>query len=45
MEKQKCKQCGKLIEGYSINHVYTLMAQHQIKHDNEKRNNGSTTTN
>lgn len=39
MEKQKCKRCGKVIEGFTFKHVDTLMAQHMIKHDNEDKTN------
>ncbi len=37
MEKMKCFICGKEIEGFTFKHVETLMAQHQIKHKNERR--------
>lgn len=37
MEKEKCKRCVKIIEGFSFKHVDTLMAQHMIKHDNEDK--------
>jgi hypothetical protein len=37
MEKQTCKRCPKVIEGYTKNHVETLMAQHMIKHQNEDK--------
>jgi len=37
MEKQKCKRCEKVIEGYTKKHVETLMAQHMIKHNNEDK--------
>ena len=36
MESIKCKICGKVIEGYTIKHVETLLAQHMIKHRNEE---------
>lgn len=42
MEESKCKRCGKLIEGYTIKHVNTLMAQHSIKHTNEDIKNKDT---
>ena len=42
MEDSKCKRCGKVIEGYTIKHVNTLMAQHMIKHDNEDIKNKET---
>lgn len=42
MEKITCKQCGKVIEGYTKRHVETIMAQHQFKHDNERRNAATT---
>jgi len=32
MEKQTCKKCGKVIEGYTKNHVEHLMQQHDLKH-------------
>ena len=35
MEKTTCKQCGKIIEGYTLLHVRTLLAQHQLKHEND----------
>lgn len=38
MEKQTCKQCGKIIEGYTKNHVEHLMQQHMLKHQREKNN-------
>ena len=37
MEKSKCKECGKIIEGYTLNHVEHLMQQHQLKHDRERK--------
>ncbi len=37
MESKKCKRCKKVIEGYTVKHVDTLMAQHMIKHDNEDK--------
>ena len=35
MESIECKRCGKIMEGYTQRHVDTLLAQHQIKHQNE----------
>ena len=37
MESIKCDECGKVIEGYSSNHVEHLMQQHQLKHQREKK--------
>ena len=31
----KCKKCGKIIEGYTKNHVEHLMQQHNLKHERE----------
>ncbi len=42
MEDCNCKRCGKVIEGYTIKHVNTLMAQHMIKHSNEDLKNKDT---
>ncbi len=39
MEKEQCKRCKKVIEGFTYKHVGTLMAQHMIKHDNEDKVN------
>jgi len=39
MEKRKCVQCGKVLEGYSRDHVEYLLAQHQLKHWREKKKN------
>ncbi len=36
MEKISCEQCGKIIEGYTHKHVFTLLQQHKIKHKNEE---------
>jgi len=50
MEKQTCKKCGKVIEGYTKNHVEHLMQQHNLKHEREEKNaskkykSGSITT-
>ena len=35
MEKATCKECGKVIEGYTENHVNHLMQQHNLKHERE----------
>jgi len=32
MEKITCEICGKLIEGYTENHVEFLMKQHKLVH-------------
>lgn len=37
MEKQKCKKCPKVVEGYSKKHVEYLMMQHDIKHRMEEK--------
>lgn len=37
MEKQECKKCGKVIEGYTENHVEHLMQQHNLKHEREDK--------
>lgn len=42
MEQRTCSVCGKIIEGYTERHVETLLAQHQIKHQNEKREKNAT---
>lgn len=39
MKKDKCKKCGKKIEGYSIKHVEFLMMQHMLKHRREGEEN------
>jgi len=36
MISKKCKKCGKEIEAYTQRHLDTLMAQHEIKHQNEE---------
>jgi hypothetical protein len=38
MIKLKCKEKGrdKVVEGYNQQHAETLLAQHMIKHENEK---------
>lgn len=36
MESIKCKICGKVIEGFTEKHCNTMLAQHMIKHQNEK---------
>lgn len=40
MDKQKCKYCGKEIEGFSPRHVESLMAQHILAKHQEKINYG-----
>jgi len=37
MIKGTCSKCGKLIEAYTQRQLDTLMAQHQIRHQNEER--------
>ncbi len=37
MEKDQCKRCGKVIEGYTKNHVEHLMSQHNLKHEREDK--------
>ena len=37
MEKEKCEECGKVIEGYTQNHVEHLMQQHMLKHQRENK--------
>jgi len=32
MKKIQCKQCGKIIEGYTENHVQYLLMQHKVTH-------------
>lgn len=38
MEKETCKKCTKVIEGYTKNHVEHLMQQHMLKHEREENN-------
>ncbi len=45
MKSLKCKQCDKVVEGYTDKHVQFLMDQHQLKHKNEKLNNTGGNTN
>lgn len=33
MHKEKCDICGKEIEGYTINQVKYLIAQHKLTHN------------
>ena len=35
MESKECKECGKVIEGYTENHVEHLMQQHTLVHERE----------
>ncbi len=37
MIKSTCSKCGKIIEAYTQRQLDTLMAQHQIRHNNEKK--------
>lgn len=37
MKKATCSKCGKVIEAYTERHLNTLMAQHQIRHQNEAK--------
>lgn len=39
MKKLECKRCGKVIEGYTSNHVEHLMQQHNLKHQREDQQN------
>lgn len=39
MKKGSCEKCGKVIEGYTDNHVDHLMQQHNLKHEREARKN------
>lgn len=36
MEQLKCKECEKVIEGYTENHVEHLMQQHMLVHQRSK---------
>jgi len=45
MEKIICDECGKIIEGYTKKHIETLLAQHKIKHSNERLENGRDRSN
>ncbi len=36
MKTLTCRKCGKVIEGFSENHVKSMMAQHQLKHTRER---------
>ena len=40
MERLKCDTCGKIIEGYSNNHVSYLMMQHELTHKKDTKKNG-----
>jgi len=35
MKSMKCKQCPKVIEGYSDRHIEYMMMQHMLKHKME----------
>ena len=37
MEVDKCMKCGKVIEGYTEDHVAQLMLQHNFKHQREEK--------
>ena len=37
MKKLKCKQCEKIIEGYTENHVNHLMQQHMLMHERKNK--------
>ena len=37
MISKTCEQCGKVLEAYTQRQLDTIMAQHQIKHINEKK--------
>ena len=36
MNKEECEVCGKIIEGYSVEHTNYMMAQHKLTHRREK---------
>jgi hypothetical protein len=37
MNKTQCKQCKKVIEGYSVNHVNYLLSQHELTHRKKQK--------
>lgn len=37
METIKCPKCEKVIEGFTLRHVNSMLEQHMIKHKNEKK--------
>lgn len=37
MYTSECEECGKLMTGYSENHAMYMLAQHKLRHQNEKR--------
>ena len=37
MEVDKCMKCGKVIEGYTEDHVAQLMLQHNFKNQREEK--------
>mgnify|MGYP001577037806 CR=1 FL=1 len=37
MISDTCSKCGKIIEAYTQKQLETLMAQHQIRHQNEAK--------
>ena len=36
MEVDKCMKCGKVITGFTQDHVWQLMKQHSFKHEREE---------
>ena len=36
MEIDKCLVCGKIITGFTADHVWQLMKQHNFKHEREQ---------
>ena len=44
MESRTCEKCGKVIEGYTENHVTHLMQQHNLKHEREANQDGKKNT-
>ena len=36
MKTITCEQCGKVIEGYTDDHILQLMKQHHFKHEREE---------
>ena len=45
MNSKTCKKCGKVIEGYTENHVEHLMQQHNLKHEREEHGTKNTKDN
>jgi len=44
MKKIKCENCGKVIEGYTEDHVNFLMRQHSLSNKCKRRKNESNST-